>query len=363
VRPAQRVDQLYVISDLHLGGAPGFQIFGSGAELSWLIRHLADLDAEQELALVINGDFIDFLAEAPATYFDPFGAVRKLERIAADPAFKAVFEAFPFFLSKPGRRLIVNLGNHDLELALPWVRQRLAQMLTGDNADAHARLQIVFDGSGVLCEVGTKSVLCLHGNEVDRWNPTDFEKIRQIGRDAQLGRHIEPWVPNAGTQMVIDVMNRVKTEYPFVDLLKPEGAGMVPTLAACAPQLVTDWGRGTKLAGVGISRLWAGVFKPDGMLGVIDEAGGTMLPSVHPIGLSNARALAEKRAKEMMRLVEAQARENVDPMDLIADRGQQLGFFDAGRKWFRDEPVHEVLREALEYLDKDRSFDLAESDP
>jgi UDP-2,3-diacylglucosamine pyrophosphatase LpxH len=362
MKPAHRVDQLYVISDLHLGGAPGFQIFGSSVELAWLIRHLADLDPAQELALVINGDFIDFLAEAPATYFDPFGAVRKLERIAGDPAFKAVFDAFPYFLGKARRRLIVNLGNHDLELALPWVRQRLAAMLTGGKEEAHARLHMVFDGSGVLCEVGTKSVLCLHGNEVDRWNPADFEKIRQIGRDAQLGRNIEPWVPNAGTQMVIDVMNRVKMEYPFVDLLKPEGAGMVPTLAACAPQLVADWERGSRLAGVGMSRLWAGVFKPDGMLGVMDEPDQAMPRLIDPLTASRARSHAEQQAKEIMRLVETQIRENVDPMDLVAGGDQQLGLIDAARNWFRDEPAHEVLREALEFLDKDRSFDLGDRD-
>jgi hypothetical protein len=56
-------DELYSISDLHLGGEPGFQIFGSGKELAWLIRHLgAERPERTRVALVINGDFVDFLA-------------------------------------------------------------------------------------------------------------------------------------------------------------------------------------------------------------------------------------------------------------------------------------------------------------
>ena len=30
-------DELHVVSDLHLGGAEGFQIFDAGAELAWWI--------------------------------------------------------------------------------------------------------------------------------------------------------------------------------------------------------------------------------------------------------------------------------------------------------------------------------------
>ena len=35
---------LHVISDLHLGGRAGFQIFGSSDELEWLIDHVAIVD-------------------------------------------------------------------------------------------------------------------------------------------------------------------------------------------------------------------------------------------------------------------------------------------------------------------------------
>ena len=64
-------------------------------------------------------------------------------------------------------------------------------------------------------------VVCVHGNEVDSWNVADYERLRRIGRDYQFGVSVEGWTPNAGAQMVIEVMNQIKRDYPFVDLLKP----------------------------------------------------------------------------------------------------------------------------------------------
>src|SRR6516162_833040 len=107
-------DQLYVISDLHLGGHSGFQIFDSGATLKALIDHLRSTVPEEKIALVINGDFIDFLAEMPAKPFDPARAVEKLERVIGDPAFGAAWTALKTFAGTTNRFLVITLGNHDL---------------------------------------------------------------------------------------------------------------------------------------------------------------------------------------------------------------------------------------------------------
>ena len=37
-----RFDELYVVSDIHMGGDPGFQIFNRGLRLGAFIRHVAD---------------------------------------------------------------------------------------------------------------------------------------------------------------------------------------------------------------------------------------------------------------------------------------------------------------------------------
>src|SRR3954447_25861409 len=99
--------ELHCISDLHLGGPPGRQIFDQGSRLAKLIDYLRTRDTPR-LGLVINGDVVDFLAEEPAAYLDPAQAIDKLERIVArDPAFVEVWRPLRVFVSTPSRRLIL----------------------------------------------------------------------------------------------------------------------------------------------------------------------------------------------------------------------------------------------------------------
>nr|WP_314863901.1 metallophosphoesterase [uncultured Undibacterium sp.] len=379
MKPTLQFDQLYIVSDLHFGGEPGFQIFGSQAEMIWLIQHLTKLDSDQQIGLVINGDFIDFLAEAPSRHFDPDGAIQKLERVALqDPTFSPIFKELKTFLNTPNRKLIINLGNHDLELTLPWVRERLIEILTDNKELARARLSMIFDGSGVFANVGNKSVLCVHGNEVDAWNPADFEKLRQISRDYQFGRPVENWIPNAGSKMVIDVMNPVKRNYPFVDLLKPEAEGVVPTLLACDPKQLSNLDSVLGLAGAAGSWLQTKISKPRGMLGeekestpvagsVASNTAGLTQALINRNFPSNGRStstgniagnIAVSDATNMLLATEQQTLNGINPLNLVQGKQtEQLGGFGALINWLKDKPPSEVLREALDKLDEDRSFD------
>lgn len=85
-------DRLYVVSDLHLGGIPGHQIFNQGSRLAAFIRHIAS-SSKRVTGLVLNGDIVDFLADQNPQYLDPKGAVDKLETIYDDPAFREVWVA------------------------------------------------------------------------------------------------------------------------------------------------------------------------------------------------------------------------------------------------------------------------------
>jgi hypothetical protein len=69
------VREAFIISDLHLGGAPpdeasadpgdrrGFRMMTHAADLAEFIRIVAARPSGVPVELVINGDFIDFLAE------------------------------------------------------------------------------------------------------------------------------------------------------------------------------------------------------------------------------------------------------------------------------------------------------------
>jgi len=345
------LESLYVVSDLHLGGREGFQMFGSTAELTWLIDQVSARRSPGTHALLINGDFIDFLAEEPSTLFDPEGAVTKIDTVWT--RFDAVFTALQRLLATPRHLLLVNLGNHDLELALPWVRAHLTQRLSNGDDAARSRLVWVTDGTGVRCHVGSTRVVCVHGNEVDSWNVADYERLRRIGRDRQFGLSVDAWAPNAGTQMVIEVMNDIKRHFPFVDLLKPETEGVLPILAALNAGVQRKL---LALAGVAGRKAWDLARMRIGFLDdeVPADSGAS---GYRPLPVFAAPSPA-RSSEALLRDVESAWRQGVSPMSLVrGTQDQQLGFWSATRDFVRGKPKHEVLREALEHLDRDRSFD------
>ena len=370
---ARQFDELYAVSDLHLGGPPGFQIFDAGPTFARVVDHVRTrANSARVVALLVNGDLVDFLAERPITHFDPIGALDKLERIAADAAFAPVWQALTRFVDTDNCHLVINLGNHDLELALPWMRERLLDMLSQDSVKARGQITLAFDGAGFRCRVGGAEVLAVHGNEVDIWNVADYESIRRIGRDLTQGVPVQPWIPNAGSRLVVEVMNDVKARFPFVDLLKPEIGAVIPAILAVAPD------QRDKVDGISgtIGRLLVDkVRRAVGLLGEEETAGAAALaagqvsyvpPVARPvldsgevvpfIGVSDAVGLLDQAEKRF--------NENASPLSLIdADnRGDYLGGRGAFVRWIRGGEPSEVLREALERLGKDRSFDYTQED-
>lgn len=362
-------DELYVISDLHLGGQPNFQIFDASKELESLIQHLkGSIAPTKKIALVINGDFVDFLAEAPSRYFDPAEAAEKLYNIATrEPSFSRIFDALKGFVNTKNCFLIITLGNHDLELALPWVKHRLVEILSGGSDEARGRIFLEFEGAGFLCKIGNASVLCVHGNEVDEWNLTDHDKIRKIGRDIIQGRPVEDWVPNAGTQLVIDVMNEIKRNYPFVDLLKPEIPAVIPILLAIAPEHY----KSISSIGPAMVKLFRDNIRyKGGFLGNEETRTEEQLfekatqskqstEASPPMGWVMFHDERKISAQRMFLDTEDRIKTNVQPFSLIDPdlHGEYLGKMSALWKYISGEEISEVLREALEDLQKDRSFD------
>lgn len=232
----QAFDELFVVSDLHLGGSPGFQIFHQGARLAATIRALAKRNEGSKLALVLAGDVVDFLAAKDPKYLDTADTIAKLEAIRRDPAFADVFAALSEFVRTASRKLIITLGNHDVELALPHGREWLYTVLAGTDVAARGRIELALDGWGFACTVGGRKVLVVHGNEVDEWNLIDHHQLLEVNRALQRGTAVPEWTPNGGTKLVIDLMNEVKAKYPMIDLVKPETEAALPIVAALDPE-------------------------------------------------------------------------------------------------------------------------------
>ena len=242
--PARR--QVYVISDLHIGGAypesttlgdRGFRICTHARELAAFIDALAEKPAASSpVELVINGDFIDFLAERRASppvwspfLSEPAAAVEKLHEIVARD--RPMFDALARLLAR-GHALVIALGNHDIELAIPQVRRALEDLFRADGR----RFRFIYDGEAYV--IG--DTLIEHGNRYDNFNVVDHDRLRRFRSLLSRRQPIPPehdFEAPPGSRMVAEVINPIKERYRFIDLLKPEVEAMIPLLLALEPGL------------------------------------------------------------------------------------------------------------------------------
>lgn len=234
---------VYVISDLHIGGAyatgtgpeeRGFRMMTHAADLARFITLLSDQPAEKlALELVINGDFLDFLSEPVDAEYPPRWAAFREDQEQACAVFRAIaardaaiFKALAKLL-QAGHSLTVLLGNHDIELSLPRVRSALEESL---GVRGHNRFRFLYDNEAYV--IG--NALIEHGNRYDIYNWVDHDQLRRV-RSVQ-SRCQDPatqdvtFSPVLGSRLVTDVMNPLKARYPFVDLLKPEREAVLPLL-------------------------------------------------------------------------------------------------------------------------------------
>lgn len=244
--------RLFVISDLHLGGRPhtdagpmGSQICHSYTELTAFIDWVRNqANAPSSVELVLNGDIVDFLMEDdhgegnPASPWLPDQklVIEKLKSIimrTREEGNYGPFDAMAALLND-GQHLTFILGNHDIELSLPAVRHFLEEQLGGG-----VRFRFIYDGEAYV----RGDLLIEHGNRYDSWNIIDHSALREArslmsrGMGARINQSPEAFVPPPGSFMVINVINKIKSSYRFVDLLKPESAAVLPILLALHPRL------------------------------------------------------------------------------------------------------------------------------
>ena len=230
---------LYVISDLHLGGAPsgdggrGFQICPprTQALLAAFIDGLPGRQASADVRLVIAGDIVDFLAEEPFEAFTPDAAVARAKLASILEHTAPVWQALQRFAVERDGAVTLMLGNHDIELSLPGARQLLLERI------GPGRIDFIYDNEAFTCG----PVLIEHGNRFDAWNAVPHGALRRVRSQLSRALAVKPAFPALpGSRLVVDVMNPLKRQYPFIDLLKPENAGALPIAAALGAGGVRD---------------------------------------------------------------------------------------------------------------------------
>jgi len=264
----EQFDTVYSVSDLHIGGKEN-PMFDQGERLGAAFRQMAAEvgclqpspsinrpagPRSRRVALVLNGDVVDFLAcpsdqGEPGRYFlSDDQAIAELDRLfAPESGFSDVWWGLHDYIIRGGT-LIVVLGNHDIELALPAVQAHFLLLLSNATTVppsphqwkiACVHVHFHMDGRGYRCKVGDRTIAFLHGNEADDDNEIDYEGLRKVicNRGVLGGPNLD-LAPNRGTQLVIDVMNDIKSEFPFVDLLKPEFGAALPLAMAISDRRI-----------------------------------------------------------------------------------------------------------------------------
>lgn len=205
-----------VVSDFHLGAGPVRRdggtnyledFFLDNKFIEFLEYHMSGDYERAEVELVVNGDFFNQLQVA----FEELHPELLTERVALwrtgaiMDGHRELFAAMARFAAAPRHSITFLIGNHDIGLLWPAVRQFVTERL-GPTVRVHA--DPVYAEGGAWIE---------HGNQQVAENRIDFD--RAFLPAARGGEPIInlPW----GDLFVVRYLNRMKKHRPYVDKVYP----------------------------------------------------------------------------------------------------------------------------------------------
>jgi UDP-2,3-diacylglucosamine pyrophosphatase LpxH len=220
---------LIVISDLHLAADTERGLFRSDTELTSFFRWV--LKEAKGCRLILNGDIFDFLAPgskgAPKRAFNVEEAPVQVADIISKH--RQVFQALGEIARSVDHQLVIASGNHDPELALPEVQEQIEKELLG----ARSSRQIVWAVHGIAmrARVGAAQILIEHGDQYDPWNRIDHDSVRATTSMSSKGITWDSvFVTPPGSELVINHLNNLRENHPWIDLLKPEVEAVLPVI-------------------------------------------------------------------------------------------------------------------------------------
>src|SRR5437868_6562702 len=223
--------QLIVISDLHMS-AQALDDFDLEIEGKF-VEFVKKLSSEpQSIELVINGDFLDFVQAPPVDGSGLTGLVstegqplsftesqsgQKLDAI--HDAHPRVFDVLRQFVgAKPDNELTILPGNHDADLFWPSIRANLTRRI-----GAPDRFRVHLERS--YRPAGFPGLWIEHGHQFDRINGFFLGTTERwssqyppILRDSHGHERLFECL---GTRFLMQFLNRIDREYPYVDNVKP----------------------------------------------------------------------------------------------------------------------------------------------
>jgi hypothetical protein len=161
------------VSDTHMGGDPGADLFEAHAELIALLDELATHTGPVEL--VLAGDIFDLLriGEVPATE-------DRVSVTLARPGYEGVVAAWRSFAAGRGHRVIYLPGNHDVEA---WWNERIQNTLRS----AGLVHEFALSYAARFRSAPERLVYSEHGNQLD---PSNARRDYADRSETPIGDHV-----------------------------------------------------------------------------------------------------------------------------------------------------------------------------
>jgi len=208
-----------VISDLHLsagsivhGKRNLLEDFHSDQELIDFFNFYSSPEqVSEEIELIINGDFLDFLAVPYVSFYDDEfwsekAALEKLRLIRN--AHLDVFKALNNFLSNQKCKLTYIVGNHDAEMILPKIKEEFLSYFTHPD-----KISILEHEHAYTPACG---IFIKHGHQYEyahKFNPA--ESIIKSKKDELY------LSPSWGSYYVTQVVNKFNHERSYINSIRP----------------------------------------------------------------------------------------------------------------------------------------------
>ena len=213
---------IVIISDLHLGAGPFvknkmnfLEDFHYDKELVEFFEYYSKGDyAEREVEVVINGDFLDFLAVPFVDFFDDEfwsedASLARLELILK--AHSEVMNAIGKFLTLENKSIVYIIGNHDAEFVFDSMREKFLQVLP---KEVQKKFKFIVDNRTEYQPV--EGVVIKHGHEYEFSH--SFDPVESIAVDDEGKKFfIPPW----GSYYVTRVVNKFKEERSYCNAVRP----------------------------------------------------------------------------------------------------------------------------------------------
>ena len=210
-----------VISDLHLGAGAEhegrknpLEDFHSDSELVDFFEYYSTGEYQtKEIELIINGDFLDFLAVPFVPFFDDefwseTAALHKLDLILK--AHPEVMEALENFLKAKNKKLTYIIGNHDAELLFESMKKRFKESFSEDVRE------LITISNDITTYEPVKGVSIQHGHEYESLHHFDEQSCLVTSKTGEK-YFIPPW----GSYYVTHVVNKYKLERDHVNAVRP----------------------------------------------------------------------------------------------------------------------------------------------